>query len=147
MSLFLRIAAVLTLVLMGVVAGVEFSSYSWPQTVATVRQAGWDAELNLSHRGGSEYHVLYKFQVDGRSYENALISFGTGTSVLHVINTNEERQPREGDQVSAYYLPFYPGLSVLMPGPATNLWIWGVVAALVAIMFWMVARVLQEPVI
>src|SRR5262249_36846101 len=110
MSLFLRIAAVLTLLIMGAVAGVEFSSYSWPRTVATLQQAGWDAELNLSHRGGSEYHVLYKFQVDGRTYENSLISFGTGSSVVHVINANEERQPREGDEVSVFYMPLHPGL-------------------------------------
>ena len=147
MSFFLRICAILTLLGMGAVAGVQFSSLSWASTVATVQQAGWDSELNLAHRGGSDYNILYRYQVNGRTYENSLIGFGSPASVMHIINTREERQPREDDQVTVYYAPLYPGLSVLQPGPATNLWIWGLVSALVAIMFWMISNVMREPVI
>ena len=147
MTLFLRIAAVLTLLGMAGVAGVEFSSLSWPATAATVEQAGWDSELNLAHRGGSEYHVLYRYEVGGSKYENSLIGFGNAPSVLRILNTKDERQPREDDQVTVYYAPFYPGLSVLQPGAASNLWIWGLVSVLVAVLLWMVGKVLHEPVI
>jgi len=147
MSFLLRIAAVVTLLIMGGVAGVEFSSLSWPSTVATVQQAGWDSELNLAHRGGSDYRILYQYQVGANKYENSLIGFGNEPSILHILNTKEERQPREDDQVTVYYAPFYPGFSVLQPGPASNLWIWGIVAVLISLLFWMVAKVMQEPVI
>ena len=147
MSFFLRIAAVLTLVVMAGVAAVQFSSLSWPNTVATVVQGGWDGELNLGHKGGSQYRILYRYQVGGQMYENSFIGFGNEPSVMHILNTKEERQPREEDQVNVYYAPFYNGFSVLQPGAATNLWIWGVVAVLVSMLFWLVAKVMQEPVI
>ena len=147
MTLFLRIAAVLTLLAIALVAAVQFSSLSWPGTVATVQQAGWDSELDLAHKGGSDYHVRYSYQVAGKKYENGWISFGSGVSVLHIINTKEDRQPREDDQVMAYYAPFYPGFSVLIPGPASNLWLWAVGAFLVAVLFWTGAIVVRDPVI
>lgn len=147
MSLLLRIAALLTLLIMGAAAACQVSSGSWPHTLATVQQAGWDGELNLAHRGSSEYNVHYTYKVDGKTYTNSRISFGNGRSVMYIINTKEERQPREEDQVTVSYLSFYPALSVLLPGPAPTLWIWGVVSVLLAVLFWMVARVLREPVI
>ncbi|MDB6138590.1 MAG: hypothetical protein JWO94_1662, partial [Verrucomicrobiaceae bacterium] len=40
MSTFLRTASILTFLIMGGMAGVQFSSLYWPATVATVQQAG-----------------------------------------------------------------------------------------------------------
>ncbi|MDB6139749.1 MAG: hypothetical protein JWO94_2821, partial [Verrucomicrobiaceae bacterium] len=90
---------------------------------------------------------VYRYETGGQMYENSLIGFGNEPTVLHIINTKEDRQPREDDQVSVYYAPFYHGLSVLQPGPAANLWIWGLVSVLVGVLFWMVAKVMREPVI
>jgi len=147
MSKLLRIASVITLVFMGALAVVQFTSASWPTTVAVIQQAGWDAELNLTHRGSSDYHVSYKYEVGGKFYESSMVGFGSGPTVIHIINTREDRQPREDDQVTAYYAPFYPGFSVLQPGVASNLWIWGLGAVLISVMLWMVGGVLHEPVI
>lgn len=146
MSFFLRLASILTLLIIGGVAGVQFSSLSWPSTVATVQQAGWGGELNVAHRSG-DYQIRYEYQVGANKYENSFIGFGNEPSVMNILNTKEKRQPRESDQVSVYYAPFYPGFSVLQPGPADNLWIWGIVAVLISLLFWMVARVMREPVI
>ena len=143
----LRIAAVFTILLMTGIAAVQFTSYQWPTTEGVILQAGWDAELNLSHRGSSEYHASYRYVVGGKTYENSTFSFGPASSVVTILNTKEERQPREDDRVTVFYAPFYPGISVLQPGPAANLWIWGVVSVLVAVMLWMVAGVMHEPVI
>ncbi len=147
MPQLLRCIAILILLLMGAVAACQVWSTSWPHTTATVRQAGWDGELSLLHRGGSDYNVRYEYKVNGKTYEGARISFGGSRSVMYVLNAREERQPREDDQVYVSYAPFFPGLSVLLPGPAPTLWIWGLVSFLFAVMFWMFARVLREPVI
>ena len=147
MSLLFRIAAVLTLLIMGAAAACQISSRSWPHTVATVQQAGWDGELNLAHRGSSEYSIHYTYQVNGQTYTSSRVGFGEGRSAMFILNAKEERQPREEDQVYVSYAPYYPGLSVLVPGPAPTLWIWGMVSFLTAVLFWMVARVLREPVI
>ncbi len=146
MPLFLRIAAFLTLLIMGAVAACQISSSNWPHVVATVQQAGWDGELNLAHQGSSEYSIRYSYQVNGKTYQGSRISFGEGRSVVYIINTKEQRQPREEDQVNAWYVPFYPGISVLVPGPAPTLWIWGVGSLLLAVLFWKVAGVMHEPV-
>ena len=147
MSKILRIAAVLTVLLMGGVAGVEFSSLTWPKTGGIILQAGWDAELNLAHKGSSEYHASYRYEVDGKTYESSTISFGSGSAVVPILNTKEERQPHEDDKVTVYYAPFFPALSVLQPGAASNLWIWGIVSLLVGVMLWMIGGVMHEPVI
>jgi hypothetical protein len=147
MPLIFRLAAALTLLMMGAVAACQISSVSWPRAVATVQQAGWDGELNLAHQGSSDYSVRYTYQVGGQTYKNSLIGFREGSSVMYNLNAKEERQPREDDQVTVYYAPFYPALSVLVPGPAPTLWIWGVVSLLIAVLLWKIASVLHEPVI
>ena len=146
-SKLLKFAAVFILLVMGVIVAVQFSSLSWPSTVGVVVQAGWDAELNLAHKGSSDYHVSYRYEVNGKIFENSTIGFGSGPTVISIVSTKEERQPREDDQINVYYAPFAPSISVLQPGIAGNLWIWGLVAVLVSVMLWMVAGVMHEPVI
>ncbi len=150
-AVLLRIVALVSLVLAGGMAAWQYNSKSWPGTEGVVGSSGWARETGL-HGAMGVYEVSYEYSVDGKSYGGNRVSFAGNVSLVHVIKTyqgetiNGLRSPHPGDTVRVHYAPWWPALSVLMPGPSPVLWIWCVAAGLVAVTCLVFARLSRHPV-
>ncbi len=144
MTFFLRILAVLVLLLMGAVAWMELGSSHWPSVIGTVERG------NTANRDkiffGTSSKVSYSYEVDRKTYLGGQIGFGTISSVIPVVGAKESRQPREGDEVRVYYAPYYHGFAVLVPGARSTLHWWAAISVLVAVTLWAVSSVIRDPV-
>lgn len=140
----LRLLAILPLLIVGAVAGVQFGSKSWPHVTGRVMAGNWEAQPS-SLRERPEYIVTYSYDVEARNYTGRRISWATSSPMVPVNGGIDTRQPQEEDKIEVYYAPWMPSLCVLIPGGSPSLWIWGVVALLVGVMLWMVARGSNHP--
>lgn len=149
-ALLLRLAALLSLIVAACVIGVQYSSKSWPATQAEIARSGWARDVGLQGSKGV-YTAHYDYTVNGKRYASERVSFADNVSLVHVIKsyqgdaTDVLRSPHPGDIVRAYYAPWWPAVSVLMPGPAPAVWIWGVVAFLFSIMCLVLAKQSHHP--
>jgi Protein of unknown function (DUF3592) len=147
MSTFLRIVAILILVTTAVIAAFLLSTSSWPKAEGKVLSGRWAMEDGMPKSERGKYMVEYQFTVAGQEYFGRRLGFAQRTSVVHILNAKEDRQPREGDTVMVSYLPVWPEMCALVPGfDATTLGIWSLVATLVSIMLWIYARISLHPV-
>ena len=150
-AVLLRIVAVLFLLLAGGMAALQYNSNSWPFTEGEVGRAGWSRDTGLSGTRGI-YMVRYEYKVDGKNYANDRVSFDANTSLVHVLKTYQgdakdvQRSPHPGDIVKVHYAPWWPAVSVLVPGPSPTLWIWCVVAGLTAVILLVFAKLSSHPV-
>lgn len=143
-TLLLRLAAILILIGIGVVAFVQYSSTGWPRTTGIVEKGNWASRDEVVF--GSRYRVRYVYEVDGEQHTGYRIGFAARTHVVPVVGARDPRQPREGDEVEVFYAPYYPELSLLVPGPSPTLVWWGLLSMLVATMLWIFSNVAREPV-
>jgi hypothetical protein len=146
MAALLRLLAYFILGTTAVVAAVQFSSKSWPQTVGTITSGRWAMEDGMPSSARGRYLVEYQFQVDGQEHRGSRIGFADHGSVVHLLNEKEDRQPREGDTVMVAYAPFWPDFCMLSPGAAPSLPLWSLVAVLVSLILWIYARISLNPV-
>jgi hypothetical protein len=144
MVLLFRILAVSLLLSMAVLALFQYSSGSWPTVEGQVESG---ITTNRDQRlSGRSNKVLYRYEVNGTTYTGTQMGFHDGTNAISIKGVREQRQPRAGDAVTVYYLPFYPGFALLVPGaPPTLLW-WSLIAVLMSILLWAVSHVMKEPV-
>ncbi|MEM7029066.1 MAG: DUF3592 domain-containing protein [Chloroflexota bacterium] len=91
------------------VIGIALNQYSWPQTTATVTEAGTSESLSQG-RTTTSYHFQYEYWVDdqifqSRRYSAAQLSPGelTGVQAFDI-----------GEQIDIYYNPDDPGQAVVM---------------------------------
>lgn len=140
----LRLSAILILLVISAVAFLQLSSTSWPRTTGIVEKGSWASRDEMVF--GSRYRVRYLYEVDGTQHTGYRIGFAARSQVVPVVGVRDPRQPREGDEVEVYYAPYYPELSLLVPGPSPTLVWWGLLSVLVATMLWIFGRVAREPV-
>jgi hypothetical protein len=150
MTWFLRILTAVLALAMLAWAAIQLSSPQWPMVEGVVKRGGWASENRTTAfvRYG-DYQVEYTYVVNGRMYESDRFSYRPGQSVVTTTESNgeaKERQPREGDKVQVYYCPQMPSISVLVPGAAPTLWIWGVLTLLVCVALFAWSRVISHPV-
>ena len=146
MSFFLRLVATLILVVTALVAAFQLSSPSWPKSEGKVLSGRWAMEDGMPKSERGKYVVEYSFMVDGKEIFGRRIGFAQHTSVVHILNAKEDRQPREGDTLMVSYLAFWPEVCLLIPGFAPTLGIWSIVAVLVSVMLLVYARISLNPV-
>jgi len=150
-ALLLRIVAVLCLLMAGGAAALQYNSKTWPFTQGTVGRSGWSRDTSITGSRGV-YVVHYDYKVDGADYSNHRVSFSDTVTMVHVTKTfkgdgeNVQRSPHPGDTVRVHYAPWWPAVSVLVPGPSPTLWIWCVVAALVSAICLVFAKLSSHPV-
>lgn len=150
-ALLLRIAATLVLLVAGGVAALQYNSQTWPFTQGEVALSGWSRDTGISGTKGV-FTVKYEYSVDGKRYNGERVSFSDNVTLVHVIKThqgdgaNVQRSPHPGDTVRVHYAPWWPALSVLVAGPSPTLWIWAVVAGLVAVLCLVFAKLSHHPV-
>lgn len=140
----LRLISIVILLGMAGVALVQYSSTSWPRTTGMVETGNWAGRDEIVF--GSRYKVRYSYEVNGKVYSGYRIGFASKTHVVPVIGAKDPRQPREGDMVQVYYVPFFPRYALLVPGPSVTLVWWCLVAVLVSILLWSFSHVAKEPV-
>ncbi len=149
-AVLLRIVALVILVLAGGMAALQYNSKTWPFTEGLIATSGWSRDTGL-HGTQGEYVVRYEYTVDGKQFTSDRVSFAGDVSLVHVVKTYQGdatdvmRSPHPGDTVRVHYAPWRPALSVLLPGPAPALWIWCVMAGLVAIACLVFAKLSSHP--
>jgi hypothetical protein len=142
--LLFRLVAILMLLGSGALALVQISSSEWPRTTGIVEKGNWASRDEIVF--GSRYRVRYVYDVAGERYTGYRIAFSARTHVVPVAGVKEPRQPREGDEVVVFYAPFYPELSLLVPGASPTLVWWALLSLLSAALLWIVSNVLRDPV-
>ena len=98
-------------------AGRQFASYQWPQvpgTVLTLVAKSWlDSERVTKYFG----RVVYKYEVQGKTYTSDLTDLGPGTKQSDQATALADvSQYHRGDKVTVYYDPNDPSVGVLEKG-------------------------------
>jgi hypothetical protein len=116
-SIVFSIGCPVVLTLMALGSKQELASYQWPATdgtVVTLVPKSWQND-----EGRTKYYgrVLYKYEVEGKSYTSDLTGFFPGwkrddeaTALADVS------QYRRGDKVTVFYDPKHPGVGVIEKG-------------------------------
>lgn len=144
-SLF-RFVAFLILAVTAAVAALQLSSPKWPQTEGKITSGRWAMEDGMPKSARGKYLVEYEFRVDGNDHRGSRIGFADHGTVVRILNEKDDRQPREGDTVMVWYVPFWPDFCMLSPGAAPSLGLWSVVSVLVSLILWIYARLSLQPV-
>jgi hypothetical protein len=103
------------------------TSKNWPTTLGMITQS--QIHTNYSHRVNErpvkEFKIKYSYSVNNKEYENELLKFFAYRHIFKVIlywNTSEKpllpliEKYQSGEQVTVYYNPRNPLISVLEPG-------------------------------
>ena len=144
MVYFLRTLAVLLLLSIAALALFQYSSGSWPNVEGQVESGiTTRRDQRLSGRNNG---VLYRYEVNGTTYTGTQIGFHDGSNAVSIKGVREPRQPRAGDAVTVYYLPFHPAFALLVPGTTPTLLWWSLIAVLMSILLWAFSHVMKEPV-
>ncbi len=147
-EIILRWVAILILIATAIMAGIQLSSNAWPHVRGQVEHGNWH---NADSFNGREkgYDVTCAYVVNGRTYKCSDFGWAAKSSTVLVLNgrdnTPEELTPREGHQVNVFYSPWFPALSVLVPGPSPRLWIWVAVGVLMSALLIGAGRVSNHP--
>jgi hypothetical protein len=144
MVLLLRILAILLLLSMAALALFQYSSGSWP-TVEGQVESGITTHRD-QRLSGRNNKVLYRYEVNGTTYTGTQMGFHDRSNAVSIKGLREPRQPRAGDVVTVYYLPFHPAFALLVPGPPPTLLWWSLIAVLMSILLWAVSHVMKAPV-
>lgn len=149
-AVLLRLAAVLVLLVTGGIVAVQYHSQSWPHTPGVIAISERQRSFGLKGAQG-ELKVRYDYKVDGVEHSGSRVSYNSEAGIVLVLKAhaddaeNVERTPQPGDTVNVHFAPWWPALSVLVPGPSPTIWIWAAAAALFSIVLWAFARISNHP--
>jgi hypothetical protein len=149
-AVLLRLAAVIALLVMGVIVAVQYDSLSWPHTPGVIAISERERSFGLNGAQGA-LKVRYDYKVDGVERTGSRVSYNSDTGIVRVLKAyaddaeNVERTPQPGDVVNVHYASWWPVLSVLVPGPSPTIWVWAAVTLLFSIVLWAFARISNHP--
>ncbi len=97
-------------------------SWSWPTANGVISLSTISEREN--DEGGTTYKadVRYRFQVDGRSFRGDTLAFGC-FGAPRAFAVKDSGQYTKGEEVSVYYDPSNPNISVLDPGVHASTWL------------------------
>jgi hypothetical protein len=149
-AVLLRLAAVLALFVTGAIVAVQYNSESWPHTPGTIAISQRERSYGIDGAQG-KLVVRYDYKVDGVEHSGDRVSYGKDVGIVLILKAqvddaeNVERTPQPGDVVNVHYAPWWPVLSVLVPGPAPTVWMWSAVVLLFSVVMWVFARLSNHP--
>lgn len=97
-------------------------SSNWPTAAGIIQHSS--VEYHRSDDGGGTYHaeLYYDFDVQGTTYSGDRVAFGDyGSSDASHARRIVNKYPK-GKEVTVYYLPKNPEVTVLEPGQKTQVW-------------------------